>query len=89
VDSGNTQKAIWKHSLSFAAWQGLGFKLSEIRALLRLRGIRLQPRAEEKLSDVQRKLADLPKRQSNKMTQMGVERGMDGLPRYCGSNFLS
>ncbi len=45
--------------------QGLGFKLSEIRALLRLRGNRLQPcapvrrRLEEKLSDVQRKLTDL------------------------------
>ena len=47
--------------------QGLGFKLSEIRALLRLRGNRLQPcapvrrRLEEKLSDVQRKLTDLHK----------------------------
>src|SRR5260370_1390967 len=40
--------------------QGLGFKLSEIRGLLNLRGNRLQPcapvrhRLEEKLSDVQR-----------------------------------
>src|SRR5580704_11927143 len=47
--------------------QGLGFKLSEIRALLRLRGNRLQPcapvrrRLEEKLADVRRKLADLQK----------------------------
>ena len=47
--------------------QGLGFKLSEIRGLLNLRGSRLQPcapvrrRLEEKLSDVQRKLADLQK----------------------------
>lgn len=47
--------------------QRLGFKLSEIRALLRLRGNRLQPcapvrrRLEEKLSDVQRKRADLRK----------------------------
>jgi DNA-binding transcriptional MerR regulator len=47
--------------------QGLGFKLSEIRALVRLRGNRLQPcapvrrRLEEKLSDVQRKLSDLHK----------------------------
>ncbi|HKW32524.1 MAG TPA: heavy metal-responsive transcriptional regulator [Candidatus Acidoferrum sp.] len=45
--------------------QGLGFKLSEIRGLLKLRGNRLQPcapvrhRLEEKLADVQRKLADL------------------------------
>jgi MerR family copper efflux transcriptional regulator len=47
--------------------QGLGFKLSEIRALLRLRGNHLQPcapvrrRLEEKLADVQRKVADLQK----------------------------
>jgi DNA-binding transcriptional MerR regulator len=45
--------------------QGLGFKLSEIRGLLKLRGNRLQPcapvrrRLEEKLGDVRRKLADL------------------------------
>ncbi|MGH9711851.1 MAG: heavy metal-responsive transcriptional regulator [Candidatus Acidiferrales bacterium] len=47
--------------------QGLGFKLSEVRGLLKLRGNRLQPcapvrhRVEEKLADVQRKLADLNK----------------------------
>jgi MerR family transcriptional regulator, copper efflux regulator len=47
--------------------QGLGFKLREIRALLRLRGDRMQPcapvrrRLEEKLSDVQQKLTDLHK----------------------------
>jgi len=47
--------------------QGLGFKLSEIRAILRLRGNRLQPcapvrrRLQEKLVDVQRKLTDLHK----------------------------
>jgi len=47
--------------------QGLGFKLSEIRNLLELRRNRLQPcapvrrRLEEKLADVQRKLADLQK----------------------------
>ena len=47
--------------------QRLGFKLSEIRSLLNLRGSRLQPcapvrrRLEEKLSDVRRKLADLHK----------------------------
>lgn len=45
--------------------QALGFKLSEIRGLLTLRGNRLQPcapvrrRLEVKLADVQRKLADL------------------------------
>lgn len=45
--------------------QGLGFKLSEIRGLLRLRGDRMQPcapvqrRLKEKLADVQRKLRDL------------------------------
>jgi MerR family transcriptional regulator, copper efflux regulator len=47
--------------------QGLGFKLAEIRSLLRLRGSRLQPcapvrnRLKEKLADVQRKLSDLHK----------------------------
>ena len=47
--------------------QGLGFKLSEIRGLLLLRGDRLQPcapvkrRLQEKLADVQRKLSDLHK----------------------------
>jgi MerR family copper efflux transcriptional regulator len=47
--------------------QRLGFKLSEIRGLLRLRGNRLQPCApvrrqlQGKLADVQRKLADLRK----------------------------
>jgi DNA-binding transcriptional MerR regulator len=47
--------------------QGLGFKLSEIRGLLNLRGSRLQPcapvrrRLLEKLVDVQRKLSDLQK----------------------------
>lgn len=45
--------------------QGLGFKLNEIRGLLRLRSSRLQACApvrrqlEDKLADVQRKLADL------------------------------
>ena len=47
--------------------QALGFKLSEIRELLRLRGDRLQPcapvrrRLQEKLADVQGKLSDLQK----------------------------
>ncbi len=45
--------------------QDLGFKLSEIRGLLRLRGNHLQPcapvqrRLREKLADVQRNLTDL------------------------------
>lgn len=47
--------------------QGLGFKLSEIRGLLRVRGSRLQPcapvrrRLQEKLDDVQKKRAALHK----------------------------
>ena len=47
--------------------QGLGFKLSEIRGLLDLRGSRLQPcapvrrRLQAKLIDVRRKLAELRK----------------------------
>ena len=49
--------------------QSLGFKLSEIRGLLSLRGDRLQPcapvrrRLQQKLADVQGKLADLQKLQ--------------------------
>ena len=47
--------------------QCLGFKLSEIRALLRLRGNRLQPcapvqrRLREKLAEVRQKLTDIHK----------------------------
>lgn len=47
--------------------QGLGFRLSEIRGLLQLRGSRTQPcapvqrRLQEKLSDVQRKVKELHK----------------------------
>jgi len=47
--------------------QGLGFKLSEIRGLLKLRGNRLHPcapvqrRLRQKLADVQGKLTDLHK----------------------------
>ena len=47
--------------------QSLGFKLSEIRSLLDLRGSRLQPcapvrrRLQAKLIDVRKKLADLQK----------------------------
>jgi MerR family copper efflux transcriptional regulator len=47
--------------------QSLGFKLSEIRSLLNLRGSRLQPCApvrrklQEKLADVRQKLAHLQK----------------------------
>lgn len=47
--------------------QGLGFKLSEIRGLLQLRGNSMQPcapvkrRLEEKLADVKKKLSDLQK----------------------------
>jgi MerR family transcriptional regulator, copper efflux regulator len=50
--------------------QGLGFKLSEVRGLLRLRSNRLQPcapvcrRLEAKLADVRRKLADLQRLES-------------------------
>lgn len=49
--------------------QGLGFKLREIRGLLRLRGNRLQPcapvkrRLEEKLADVKTKLSHLQRLQ--------------------------
>ena len=49
--------------------QGLGFKLSEIRGLLNLRGSRMQPcgpvrrRMQAKLADVRQKLANLQKLQ--------------------------
>src|SRR5438105_5087829 len=50
--------------------QGLGFKLSEIRSLLNLRGSRMQPcapvrrRLQGKLADVREKLANLQKLES-------------------------
>src|SRR5215469_13624751 len=62
--SANTTKTTlrrWSSSAACRVWDSL----SEIRGLLKLRGNRLQPcapvrrRLEEKLAEVQRKLADL------------------------------
>ncbi len=70
--------------------QGLGFKLSEIRALLRLRGNRLQPcapvrrRLEEKLSDVQRKLTDLHKLEHElRLALRSCNRELRKRPAHC------
>jgi DNA-binding transcriptional MerR regulator len=70
--------------------QGLGFKLSEIRGLLNLRRSRLQPcapvrrRLEEKLSDVQRKLADLQKLQRElRMALRSCNKELRKRPAHC------
>ena len=70
--------------------QGLGFKLSEIRGLLNLRGNRLQPcapvrrRLKEKLSDVQRKLADLHKLEHElRLALRSCNRELRKRPAHC------
>ncbi len=70
--------------------QGLGFKLSEIRGLLNLRGSRLQPcapvrrRLEEKLSDVRRKLADLQKLEHElRLALRSCNRELQKRPAHC------
>jgi DNA-binding transcriptional MerR regulator len=70
--------------------QGLGFKLSKIRALLRLRGNRLQPcapvrrRLEEKLSDVQQKLTDLHKLEHElRLALRSCNRELRKRPAHC------
>src|SRR5437879_933666 len=70
--------------------QGLGFKLSEIRGLLRLRGNRLQPcepvrrRLEEKLVDIQRKLADLQKLEHElRLALRSCNRELRKRPAHC------
>src|SRR5713226_7408624 len=70
--------------------QGLGFKLSEIRGLLNLRGSRFQPcapvrrRLEEKLSDVQRKLADLHKLERElRLALRSCNRELRKRPAHC------
>jgi len=70
--------------------QSLGFKLSEIRGLLSLRGNRLQPcapvrrRLEEKLSDVQRKLTDLHKLEHElRLALRSCDREMRKRPAHC------
>jgi MerR family transcriptional regulator, copper efflux regulator len=70
--------------------QGLGFKLSEIRRLLNLRGNRLQPcapvrrRLKEKLVDVQRKLADLQKLEHElRLALRSCNRELRKRPAHC------
>ncbi len=70
--------------------QGLGFKLSEIRGLLNLRGKRLQPcapvrrRLQEKLGDVQRKLTDLHKlEQELRLALRSCNRELRKHPAHC------
>jgi DNA-binding transcriptional MerR regulator len=70
--------------------QNLGFKLSEIRVLLRLRGNRSQPcapvrrRLEEKLSDVQRKLNDLQKLEHElRLALRSCNRELRKRPAHC------
>lgn len=70
--------------------QGLGFKLSEIRALLSLRGDRMQPcapvqrRLQEKLIDIRRKLADLHRLERELLAALrGCNRELRKRPAHC------
>jgi DNA-binding transcriptional MerR regulator len=70
--------------------QGLGFKLSEIRALLSLRGNRLQPcapvrrRLKAKLMDVQQKLAHLQSLEHElRLALRGCDREMRERNAHC------
>jgi MerR family transcriptional regulator, copper efflux regulator len=70
--------------------QGLGFKLSEIRGLLRLRGNRLQPcapvqrRLQEKLANVQRKLTGLHKLEHElRLALQSCNRELRERPAHC------
>ncbi len=70
--------------------QGLGFKLREIRDLLRLRGNRLQPcapvrlRLQEKLVDVRQKLADLQKLERElRLALRSCDRELRKRPAHC------
>ena len=70
--------------------QGLGFKLSEIRGLLSLRGSRLQPcapvrqRLQGKLLDVRRKLSDLQKLEHElRLALRGCDREMRKRNAHC------
>ena len=70
--------------------QGLGFRLSEIRGLLQLRGSRLQPfapvrrRLQEKLADVRKKLADLEKLEHElRLALRSCDRELRHRPAHC------
>jgi DNA-binding transcriptional MerR regulator len=70
--------------------QSLGFKLSQIRSLLNLRGTHVQPcaplrrRLEEKLSDVQRKLTGLQKLEHElRLALRSCNKAMRRQPAHC------
>ena len=70
--------------------QSLGFKLSEIRGLISLRGSRMQPcaavrhRLVEKLADVKRKLADLQKLEHElRLALRGCNKELHKRPAHC------
>ena len=70
--------------------QSLGFRLSEIRGLLRLRGNRLQPcapvrcRLQEKLADVRQKLTDLQKLEHElRLALRSCDKELRKRPAYC------
>ena len=70
--------------------QGLGFKLGEIRSLLSLRGSRMQPcapvrrRLQEKLTDIQQKLADLQKLEKElRLALRSCDKELRKSPAHC------
>jgi DNA-binding transcriptional MerR regulator len=70
--------------------QSLGFRLREIRGLLRLRGSCLQPcepvrrRLQEKLGDVRKKLADLQKLERElRLALRSCDRELRYRPAFC------
>jgi MerR family copper efflux transcriptional regulator len=70
--------------------QSLGFKLSEIRSLLNLRGSRLQPCApvrrklQEKLADVRQKLAHLQKLEGElRLALRSCDKELRKRPAHC------
>ena len=70
--------------------QSLGFRLREIRGLLRLRGNRWQPcapvrhRLQEKLADVHKKLADLQKLEHElRLALRSCDRELSHRPAHC------
>ena len=70
--------------------QGLGFKLDEIRSLLSLGGSRLQPcapvrrRLQEKLADVQRKVADFQRLEGElRLALRSCDKELRKSPAHC------
>jgi len=69
--------------------QSLGFKLDEIRSILSLRGSRLQPcapvrRLQEKLTDVQRKVADLQRLEGElRLALRSCDKELRKSPAHC------